>query len=117
MAVGTAVLRQRIARGLDDCQCGHNDERDHHFARLSYRYTFANTSPRTRRWMGGLPHRFRFRLGDREALAVHGSPRRKNEFLWESGTPTISPTSSVKLPSTIASAIKPASGSSVGTSR
>jgi hypothetical protein len=41
--------------------------------------------------MGALPKRRRVRLGqdgeDRELLLVHGSPRRINEFLFESATP------------------------------
>ncbi len=77
-----------IARGLDDCQCGYTDPRDNHYARLSYQYTFRNTSPVHRSWMAGLPFRIRFRLGGLEVLAFHGSPRQMNEFLWESATPT-----------------------------
>lgn len=77
-----------IARGLDDCQCGYTDPRDNHFARLSYRYTFASTSPEWRDWMGTLPTERRLRLGDLDLLMCHGSPRRLNEFLWESTTPT-----------------------------
>ncbi len=77
-----------IARGLDDCQCGYTDPADNHYARLSYRYTFSHTSPRHRRWMGGLPGELRFQLGELRVLACHGSPRRMNEFLWESATPT-----------------------------
>lgn len=77
-----------IARGLDDCQCGYTDPQDNYFARLSYRYTFANTSPRWRQWLGQLPEYLRIRLGDKRALLCHGSPRRMNEFLWESTTST-----------------------------
>lgn len=44
-----------LARGLDDCQCGYTDPRDNRFARLSYRYTFRETSQRWKDWMGGLP--------------------------------------------------------------
>ncbi len=77
-----------IARGLDDCQCGYTDPRDNHFARLSYRYTFDRTAPRNRAWMADLPEEIRFRLGDLDVLACHGSPRQMNEFLWESTTPT-----------------------------
>ncbi len=76
-----------IARGLDDCQCGYTDPRDNHFARISYRYTLENTSPRWRDWMGRLPTERRLRLGDLDALLCHGSPRRMNEFLWESTSP------------------------------
>lgn len=77
-----------VARGLADCQCGYTDPLDNHYARLSYRYTFQNTSPENRGWMGTLPDRLRFRLGELQVLGFHGSPRRRNEFLWESTTPT-----------------------------
>lgn len=77
-----------IARGLDDCQCGYTDPRDNHFARLSYRYTFANTSSENREWLATFPVEIRFRLGELDVLCCHGSPRQTNEFLWESTTPT-----------------------------
>lgn len=89
---GVPVVRgnydDSIARGLDDCQCGYTDPKDNHYARISYEYTLANTSEAHRRWMAGFPHELRFRLGALEVLAVHGSPRRMNEFLWETTTPT-----------------------------
>lgn len=77
-----------IARGLDDCQCGYTDPRDNLYARLSYRYTYANTSPANRAWLGTLPEAARFRIGELDVLCCHGSPRQMNEFLWESATPT-----------------------------
>ena len=84
-----------IARGLEDCQCGYTDPRDNHYARISYEYTLDRTSPENRRWMAGFPDSLRFSLGGGddggsglEVLAFHGSPRRMNEFLWESTTPT-----------------------------
>ena len=79
---------ESISRGLEDCQCGYTDPRDNHFARLSYRYTFANTFQRWRDWMGRLPAGRRIRLGSSRLLMSHGSPRRTNEFLWESTTPS-----------------------------
>ncbi len=81
-----------IARGLEDCQCGYTDPRDNHYARISYEYTLANTSREHRQWMSGFPRHIRFRMGTGpdalEVLAFHGSPRRMNEFLWETTTPT-----------------------------
>lgn len=77
-----------IARGLEDCQCGYTDPRDNHYARLSYQYTLQNTSESNRRWMATFPQEIRFRLGNFDVLACHGSPRQTNEFLWESATPT-----------------------------
>lgn len=77
-----------VARGLDDCQCGYTDPRDNQFARMSYQYTFQNTSAEHRAWMGTFPTELRFRLGELSVVACHGSPRQMNEFLWESTTPT-----------------------------
>ncbi len=77
-----------IARGLTDCQCGYTDSRDNYFAALSYEYTLSRTAPEHRRWMARFPLHLRFRLGEARVLAFHGSPRRMNEFLWETATPT-----------------------------
>jgi predicted phosphodiesterase len=77
-----------IGNGLADCQCGYTDPRDNHFARISYEYTFRNTCPDNRVWMKDLPSQRRVSLGRHRLLMCHGSPRRMNEFLWESTTPT-----------------------------
>src|SRR5262249_29949852 len=77
-----------IGNGLADCQCGYTDPRDNHFARISYEYTFTHTSPQYRDWMKTLPAQRRLPLGRHRLLLCHGSPRRMNEFLWESTTPT-----------------------------
>src|SRR4051812_17542133 len=77
-----------IGNGLADCQCGYTDPRDNHFARISYAYTLANTSISNRTWMRELPEQRRVKLGPYRLLMCHGSPRRMNEFLWESTTST-----------------------------
>lgn len=77
-----------IGNDLADCQCGYTDPRDNHFARLSYAYTLANTSPANRAWLKELPAQRRLQLGPYRLLMCHGSPRKMNEFLWESTTPT-----------------------------
>ena len=77
-----------IGNGLADCQCGYTDPRDNHFARLSYDYTFRNTSVENRAWMRELPMHRRIALGRYNVLTCHGSPRKTNEFLWESTTST-----------------------------
>lgn len=73
-----------IANGLADCQCGYTDPRDNEFARISYAYTFEHTSPLNRQWLGTLPRQRRVLLGKYRLLLCHGSPRKMNEFLWES---------------------------------
>jgi hypothetical protein len=78
---------ESLASGREDCNCGYTDPRDNHFARISYQYTERNCSAGFKAWMGALPRRRRVRVGDRELLLVHGSPRRINEFLFHSTTP------------------------------
>lgn len=76
-----------IGRDLDDCACGYTDPRDNAFAALSYAYTRANTSAAGRAFLRAMPTSARIEIGPVRALLCHGSPRRQNEFLWESVTP------------------------------
>jgi diadenosine tetraphosphatase ApaH/serine/threonine PP2A family protein phosphatase len=71
-----------------DCACGYTDPRDNRFAALSYAYTFRNTSERNKDFLAGLPVEIR-RTGPRgeRVMLCHGSPRKQNEFLWESLSP------------------------------
>jgi diadenosine tetraphosphatase ApaH/serine/threonine PP2A family protein phosphatase len=78
---------EAVAAGAADCNCGYSDPRDNHYARISYAYTIAHTSAANRAWLGTLPGHRRVRLGPHRVLMCHGSPRRINEFLWESTTP------------------------------
>jgi diadenosine tetraphosphatase ApaH/serine/threonine PP2A family protein phosphatase len=73
-----------LGHSLPDCRCGYTDPRDNVFATLSYRYTYARTDPAHRMWMRALPAEVRISMAGREVLVCHGSPRRLNEFLWES---------------------------------
>lgn len=77
-----------VGRGLEDCQCGYTDPRDNHFAHLSYQYTLKNTSEENRQYLASLPEHIRVNLGDEHIHLCHGSPRRTNEFMWESTSPT-----------------------------
>ena len=78
---------ESLASGAGDCHCGYTDPRDNHFAALSYDYTAEHTSDSWKKWMGTLPKTRSFELAGRQVLLVHGSPRRINEFLWESTSP------------------------------
>ena len=77
-----------IGHALDDCRCGYTDPRDNYFAQLSYDYTLAYTSDEHRAWLRTLPPQIRFEVEGVRLLLCHGSPRRTNEFLWESTTST-----------------------------
>ncbi len=78
---------ESLASGRTDCGCGYTDPRDNHYALVSYRYTFGNTSTENKAWLGSLPAQRRVKLGPYRLLMCHGSPRLINEFLWESTTP------------------------------
>ncbi|MER3416397.1 MAG: metallophosphoesterase [Gemmataceae bacterium] len=76
-----------ISNDLPDCQCGYTDPKDNYFAALSYRYTYDHTSTPYRDWLRQLPEHIQVMLGPYRLLMCHGSPRRMNEFLWESTCP------------------------------
>jgi hypothetical protein len=76
-----------IGHRLPDCACGYTDPRDNHYARLSYAYTQARTSDRWLPYLRDLPKSLRTDWAGQRVLMAHGSPRRVNEFLWESTCP------------------------------
>ena len=80
---------EALSSGAEDCRCGYTDPRDNAFAALSYGYTAVRTAPEHKRWMGTLPRERRFEVAGKRVLLVHGSPRRINEFLWESTSPVV----------------------------
>ncbi len=90
-AAGVAAIQgnyeQALASGAEDCHCGYTDPRDNHFAQLSYDYTRDRTQAEHKRWMATLPGHIRLSVGGKRALLCHGSPRKINEFLWNSTTP------------------------------
>ncbi len=77
-----------IGNDLQDCQCGYTDPRDNYFAQISYEYTYENTNDDHKRWMRKLDKEIRFERYGARFLLCHGSPRKTNEFLWESTTST-----------------------------
>ena len=75
-----------IGNELADCQCGYTDPRDNLYAEISYGYTLASTSRENRRWLQQLPRSLDIERNGIRMHLCHGSPRRTNEFLWESTT-------------------------------
>lgn len=76
-----------IGHRLEDCGCGYTDPRDNHFAQISYDYTFEHTSESNKDWLRDLPEKFVFDWAGERVYMAHGSPRKVNEFLWESTSP------------------------------
>ncbi len=87
-ASGVPMLRgnydDSVGHGREDCACGYTDPRDNLFAQIGYDYTLARTALEHRAWMRDLPEQARLEASGRRVLLCHGSPRRANEFLWES---------------------------------
>jgi diadenosine tetraphosphatase ApaH/serine/threonine PP2A family protein phosphatase len=86
---GVSIVQGNYDRSVGmrrgDCACGYTDPRDNHFAALSYAYTFRYTSERNKDFLATLPDQVRLRSPKGERILLcHGSPRRQNEFLWES---------------------------------
>ncbi len=75
---------ESLANRLSDCGCGYTHPSDNYFAQLSYEYTDRCTTGEDRRRLAALPKSIRFTRGGRRHLLCHGSPRKVNEFLWES---------------------------------
>ena len=76
-----------VGHDRDDCQCGYTDPRDNHFAQIAYDYTRLRTTSAQKAWFRELPRTIRIRMGGRNLLLCHGSPRQQNEFLWRSNSP------------------------------
>lgn len=74
-----------LGHALADCACGYTDPRDEDFAQRSYDYSAARVAEDSRAWLRALPDQARLEIAGRRVLLCHGSPRRQNEFLWDSG--------------------------------
>jgi predicted phosphodiesterase len=85
---GIPVLRgnydDAIGHDRADCACGYTDPLDNAFAQRAFDYTVSRTAAGHKKWMRELPEQRRLTLAGRRVLLCHGSPRRVNEFLWDS---------------------------------
>ncbi len=75
-----------LADRLSDCGCGYTHPDDNRYAQLSYDYTDRRTTDSERAWLSALPEQVAFERRGRRYRLCHGSPRRVNEFLWESAS-------------------------------
>ena len=76
-----------IGNDLDNCQCGYTDQRDNFYANISYQYTQQHTSADNKAFLRHLPRTRIIQVEQTRILLCHGSPRKLNEFLWESTSP------------------------------
>lgn len=74
---------QGIGFSTGDCGCVYKTDEQRHEGAVSLEWTDAVTSDETRAYLRSLEDRFVLDTPAGELLAVHGSPRRINEYLFE----------------------------------
>jgi putative phosphoesterase len=72
-----------IGRDLEDCGCAYRDQHERELGQLSVEWTLEHTSRHSKDFMRALPFDVRFELGHNRVRLVHGSPRKVNEYLFE----------------------------------
>ncbi|MGI9253823.1 MAG: metallophosphoesterase family protein [Thermomicrobiales bacterium] len=71
----------------DDCGCAYTDDGERERGRQSLVWTRAEVTPEHKAWLQTLPFDWRADVGGLRLRAVHGSPRRINEYLFEDRDP------------------------------
>lgn len=86
-AAGIATVAGNYDDGVgfdrEECGCAYTDPEEIARGDRSLRWTQAQVTAEHKAWLRALPRELRFALGDWRVLAVHGSPRRLNEYLFE----------------------------------
>lgn len=71
----------------DDCGCAYKDAGERERGQASLMWTRAETTPERKAWLRDLPFDWRTEAGGLRIRAVHGSPRRINEYLFADRDP------------------------------
>jgi putative phosphoesterase len=71
----------------DDCGCAYRDDGERERGQQSLMWTRAAVSPDRKAWLRTLPVDWRAGVHGTRVRAVHGSPRRINEYLFEDRDP------------------------------
>ena len=73
-----------VGNDSDDCGCAYKTEVEEARGKQSIAWTNAHASADHKTFLRNLPASIPLQLGDLAVLLVHGSPRRVNEYLYES---------------------------------
>lgn len=65
------------------CGCDYKDEKAQALGEQSIMWTKEHTTGENKEFLRKLPAEIRFKLGDKRALIVHGSPNRLNEYIYQ----------------------------------
>ena len=74
---------EAVGLDLDDCGCEYKDPELDRLGKISLAWTQTRTSPAHKTHLRNLPPNIRLEVNGKRILAVHGSPRKINEFLYE----------------------------------
>ncbi len=66
----------------EECGCAYTTPEDIARGDRSLRWTQGQVTPENKAWLRALPRELRFTFGCWRVVAVHGSPRRLNEYLY-----------------------------------
>lgn len=72
-----------VGKESDDCGCAYKTEIEEARGKRSIAWTNAQTDAEHKAYLRGLPASIPLILGDLRVLLVHGSPRKVNEYLYE----------------------------------
>ncbi|MDA8376347.1 MAG: arsenosugar biosynthesis radical SAM protein ArsS [Planctomycetia bacterium] len=75
---------QQAAAGNNGCGCGYSSAEDEQASCQAFTYASRELSENHRRWLATWPYEHRLDTPVGTILLCHGSPRRTNEFLYES---------------------------------
>ena len=76
---------ESLAIDSDDCACGFDDNSACEvLANKWYSYSKEQTNNELKKWMGTLPYRIKFKLGNYKFHVLHGSNSSINEFIFPS---------------------------------
>jgi len=65
------------------CGCDYKDERAQALGEQSILWTKEHTTEENKEFLRNLPVEFRFNVGEKRVLLVHGSPNKLNEYIYE----------------------------------
>ena len=72
-----------VGHDSDDCGCAYKTEIEQERGKQSIAWTNAHTDSGHKAYLRGLPESIPLTLGELRVLLVHGSPRKVNEYLFE----------------------------------
>ncbi len=76
---------RQAAAGKNECGCGYSSAEDEQASCQAFAYASRSLSEDNRRWLATWPALYRLNTTAGLILLCHGSPRKTNEFLYQSG--------------------------------